>query len=243
MIQTIEEAGLSELIYYVFHVLGFVTVFFFALWYGHKFHFSKKQIIFLVLFCYPILYLWIYILSWAETGFTKFGGNNIVRGFVWLPVIGLLASKILKQKWSKICAFLAPMPCLSQGVSHIGCIFAGCCHGYQSSWGIYQPYLSYTVFPVQLFEAATALIITVGLTLIYLRYKDNSIAVLYPIMLITFGFTRFGWEFARDNEKIFLGCSVLAFHALFMAVVGVIWIIVLIVHNRNKHGHNQLDVT
>ena len=31
----------------------------------------------------------------------------------------------------------------------------------------------------------------------------------------------------RDNEKIFMGCSSLSFHALFMFVVGVIALIVI----------------
>ena len=39
-------------------------------------------------------------------------------------------------------------------------------------------------------------------------------------MLMLFGGTRFFLEFLRDNEKIFRGCSALAFHALLMAIAG-----------------------
>ena len=48
----------------------------------------------------------------------------------------------------------------------------------------------------------------------------------YPVMLVLFGSTRFLFEFLRDNEKMFWGISNLAIHALFMFVVGIIWIIV-----------------
>jgi prolipoprotein diacylglyceryltransferase len=42
-----------------------------------------------------------------------------------------------------------------------------------------------------------------------------------PMMLICFGIGRFLIEFARDSEKIWLGCSSISFHALFMVIVGV----------------------
>jgi prolipoprotein diacylglyceryltransferase len=45
-------------------------------------------------------------------------------------------------------------------------------------------------------------------------------------MLVLFGSTRFLFEFLRDNEKMFWGISNLAIHALFMFVVGVIWIVI-----------------
>lgn len=56
----------------------------------------------------------------------------------------------------------------------------------------------------------------------------------FPIMLALFGSTRFICEFYRDNTKIWLGCSSLAFHALFMAVVGIVMIIVLMIKRRNR---------
>ena len=171
---------------------------------------------------YGITYIWIYILCWIEHGFKSFGGNNIVRGFIYIPLIAFPVAKAMRVKWSKMCDFIAPCPCLVHGISHIGCIFAGCCAGYPSNWGFYNYRYDGPAFPVQLFEAATALAIF-GLLLYWNRrtqHKTNG--KLFPIMMILFGSTRFLWEFARNNEKIWLGCSSLAFHALFMAIIGVI---------------------
>ena len=55
-----------------------------------------------------------------------------------------------------------------------------------------------------------------------------------PIMLMLFGFTRFFWEFFRDNEKLWMGCSSLAFHALFMGIVGLMMYVVIRIHNRRQ---------
>ena len=119
-----------------------------------------------------------------------------------------------------MCDFIAPCVCISFGVSHIGCIFAGCCQGYPCSFGIYYPFEQITLFPVQLFEAATALLIVAFL--VYRAQKKNFVSdgLSFPLMLLCYGSTRFLWEFARDNEKILWGCSSLSFHALFMAVIG-----------------------
>ena len=62
----------------------------------------------------------------------------------------------------------------------------------------------------------------------------------FPIMLILFGSTRFVWEFFRDNSKLWLGCSNLAFHALFMFIVGLVAYIIikmrLVMKHRNIKG-------
>lgn len=220
LIKFIQEKQAEELVYYLFHVLGFLLVFLFNIWYGKKRRISALHSVITTLLVYSATYIWIYVLFWIESGFSSWGGNNIVRGFIYVPLLAYPVAKLLKIKWIDMCDFIAPCVCLSQGISHIGCIFTGCCGGYPSSWGIYSSWQSCTVFPVQLFESATAL--AVFALLVYLNKKQSyqTDGKSYPLMLILFGSTRFLWEFARDNEKILLGCSSLAFHALFMAIVG-----------------------
>ena len=41
----------------------------------------------------------------------------------------------------------------------------------------------------------------------------------------TVGYSRFLLEFLRDNDKLFLGISELALHALAMALIGAVWLI------------------
>ena len=220
MLERIQNSAVSDVLYYGFHVLGFVSVFFFNIWYGRKRDISPRTSALITLMVYSVTYVWIYIQFWAESGFTNFGGNNIVRGFVYVPLFVWPLSKLFKIPWSTLCDFVAPCVCLSQGVSHIGCIFGGCCAGYPCDWGIYNYRYDGNAFPSQLFEAATALLIVVYLLYHSKKRQYNTGGRAYPLMLVLFGSTRFLWEFARNNEKIWLGCSSLAFHALFMKIVG-----------------------
>lgn len=222
MIRNIQGTAVAEIIYYGFHVLGFLFVFLFNAWYGKKREISATQATITTVCVYSITYIWIYVLFWIESGFTNFGGNNIVRGFIYIPLIAYPVAKLLKINWVKMCDFIAPCVCLCHGISHIGCIFSGCCAGYPSDWGIYNRRYGGLAVPVQIFEAMTALLIF-GI-LVAMNRKKNYVSdgKSFPIMLILFGSTRFLWEFGRNNEKIWLGCSSLAFHALFMALVGAV---------------------
>lgn len=220
MIQSIQQTPWANIIYYGFHVLGFLFVFIFNGWYGKKREISIWRSTVITVCVYSITYFWIYVLFWIESGFSNFGGNNIVRGFIYIPLIAYPFARLFKIDWKKMCDFIAPCVCLTHGISHIGCIFVGCCAGYSCSWGIYNDRYLGTAFPVQLFESATAL--AIFFFLVYWNKKKEycTDGKSFPVMLILFGSTRFLWEFARNNEKIWLGCSSLAFHALFMAVVG-----------------------
>ena len=214
---------MADILYYGFHVMGFVFVFLFNAWYGRRRNIPIWKSTVTTIIVYSVTYVWIYILYWFESGFKNFGGNNIVRGFIYIPLIAYPVAKMLKINWTKMCDFIAPCVCLTQGISHIGCIFVGCCAGYPSNWGIYNHRYNGTAFPVQIFEAATALVIFAVLLYLNKRnnYKTNGKS--FPLMLILFGSTRFLWEFARNNEKLWLGCSSLAFHALFMCVIGLMF--------------------
>lgn len=234
MISAIHSLGLTNYFYFGFHILGYVSVLVFNILYSKKFDISKSKAVIITFFVYSITYVWIYILCWAETGFQRFGGNNIVRGFVYIPLIAFPISKVLKVEWKKMCDFIAPCVCLAHGVSHIGCIFAGCCEGFVSDFGIYNINSQSYLFPVQIFEAVTALLIFVMTIKFTALKKFSATGYAYPFMLVWFGSTRFLWEFARNNTKLIFGCSSLALHALFMAIVGIIAIFVIY---KNNKGH------
>ena len=225
LIQTVAEAGLSQTIYDIFFVLGFVSVFLFVVFLGWKMGIKLWKCALVVLIVYPLMVLWMFILFWIETG--RFGGNNIVRVFVYGPVFAYLAAKILKLQWKDVCAMISIGPAAVHGVSHLGCMFPGCCHGFPSAWGLYSIRAKQILFPIQPIEAIIAWLIIIYLLI---RAKKRSYVAdgkEYPIMLIMFGSTRFICEFFRDNPKLWLGCSSLAFHALFMCIVGIIALVVI----------------
>lgn len=225
LIRYVASCGMSDEVYAGFHVLGFLAVFLFVVWYGRKIGLPGWKSVVTVLIVYPVIYGWMYVMYWIESGFQNFGGNNIVRVFVYVPLVGLPVAKLLKVEWKKMLSLLAFAPLVVHGVSHFGCVFVGCCEGYPETWGLYNVIRDEYVFPNQPMEAIVAILIIVYLLYRAKRKRYIPDGIEFPIMLAWFGSTRFLFEFLRNNEKILLGCSDLSFHALFMCVVGVVWII------------------
>ena len=220
LIRLVADNGMDRAVYLGFHVLGFIAVFLFVVWYGRKVGFPAWKSVLTVLIVYPVIYAWMYVLCWMETGFQTFGGNNIVRVFVYVPLAGIPVAKLLNMERIKMLSLLAFAPLMVHGISHLGCMFPGCCNGYPSDWGLYCIWTGDIRFPIQPIEAIGALAI---IWILLCRAKKKNYVpdgLEFPIMLALFGSSRFVFEFFRDNSKMVWGMSNLAFHALFMCVVG-----------------------
>ncbi len=222
MIQAVYESGYSGTVYSIFIILLFIGVFAFNSWYSDKYNITKKQAAVASIAILFLTYAWIYLLSWAETGFQVFGGKALVRGLVYIPVFAYPIARKLKIDWVRMCDFFAPCGCVAQAINKIGCIFAGCCHGYPCDFGIYNPVFGKTTFPCQPLEGIVYLLAAVLVVLYSKRKKYHPDGRSFALMLILYGSARFLLEFARNNRKILLGCSPTALHALFMAIVGYI---------------------
>ena len=234
LIIAVSEAGLTQTIYDGFQVLTFIIIFFVILWYSKKIGIQAWKAVAIVLVVYPLSDFWKRVMYWMESGFQHFGGENNVRIFIWVPVVAYLVAKIIKLDYRKMCQLLAPCVVLTQGVGHFGCLFPGCCHGYLADWGVYNLSTGKYHFPVQIFEAVTALAITAYILIRSKRKNHVADGKEYPIMLILFGYTRFIWEFFRDNEKLVLGISNLAFHALFAGIVGTVMLVYVICKEKKQ---------
>ena len=216
--------------------LGFVGVMFYLLSVCRHYRIPAwKTVIFAVL-VYSSTVAWMFFLYWADSGFKAWGGNNIVRVFWWLGVFTFPVAKLLKLDYFKCLDFVSPCLCINHGIAHFGCIFAGCCHGYPSSWGIYSRDVGRVCFPNQPIEALIALGIA---AFIWQRerkkgYGEGVDGLSFPIMLMLFGYSRFFLEFLRDNQKLFLGISGLALHALLNAVIGTVAYLVIRRRNEKK---------
>lgn len=236
-VELIAQNNMSKLLYDIFFALGFVFVFLCVFYLGMKMKIKAWKTAIVVLTVYPAVVLWMFVLYWIETGF--FGGNNIVRVFVYVPLITYPVAKLLKIPFKEALSMVALGPVAVHGVSHLGCMFEGCCHGYIQQWGLYNRTTGCLHFPTQPIEAIIALLILAYLLIRAKKRKYVPDGLEYPIMLMVFGSTRFLCEFLRDNEKLIWGISNLAFHALFMFVVGMIWIIVA---KRKKKKEQPLAV-
>lgn len=109
-------------------------------------------------------------------------GLSSYGGVIGLIISTLIFEKITNEKKIKT-AYILSLP-LMYSVSKLGCFFAGCCYGikYNGILNIkYENLYSYTVFPVQLLETISFLIIFIILNIIYKKTKTKNI-IWYTIL-------------------------------------------------------------
>lgn len=200
-----------------------------------------KSVVFTVLVYFSTL-AWMLFLYWADSGFQHWGGNNIVRVFWWLGVFVFPVTKLLKLDYWRSLDYVSPCLCINHGIAHFGCFFAGCCHGYACSWGLFSNDVGYRCFPTQPIEALIALIAA------YIWYREKKKGygkgvdgLSFPIMLMLFGYSRFFLEFLRDNDKLFWGISGLALRTMLNGVVGTIAYFLIKRKNRIQVNNNATE--
>jgi len=165
------------------------------------------------------------LMLWLKYIITGEGGQNAVRIIVFIPLFIFIYSSLFKLDYKRMLDFGAAAPMISFGVGKYGCVFAECCHSWlEVDWGVYNGWIHKTLFPLQFCEATTAVLIAIW-AMWYVRKKNyDTGAKAMAISYIVFGITRFGWEFLRDNEKLFWGISELALWALAAAIWGAIYL-------------------
>ena len=139
IIEAIYKAGLSQVFYNIFFFGGFVGLTTYNLIVAKKYGLKKWKALLFTVIVYSVSVAWMFFLYWAETGFKVFGGNNIVRIFIWVPVFAYPAAKLLKIDYLTGCDFISPCVCINHGIAHLGCIFAGCCYSYPCGRRCVQP--------------------------------------------------------------------------------------------------------
>ena len=222
----------SNIPYVGCYVLGFLTIFVFNTFYAKKFGIGKVRALVMTVLSYALIFAWAFVLAWAESLFTNWGHHNAVRVYIWMPALLFVLAKPMAIGWEKACDFIAPSTCIVYGIARFGCLVPGCCRGIPCEWGVYSRAVDRIVFPVQLCEAVTALILAAVALYMNKKKNYNADSRTYFIMLIPYGLSRFVWEFFADNTKVFLNISALALHALLMSVVGIAMLIIL--HQRDK---------
>ncbi len=240
MIKAIAEAGLSQSMYYLFIIVSFIGILIYGLSNARQYSIkvSSAAIMTVVYFvCTTFLNLF---LSWVAHGFSSWGAGNSARAFVYIPFLILIFAKRFQKDWAELCDFFAPYPCIVVGFSRIGCIFAGCCRGYICSFGIYNKSVGDLCFPIQIIEFCAAFAIVAFL--LHYAKKNHYMCEgkLYPIMMMLFGFSRFFFEFLRNNAKLMFGISEVGFHALFCGIVGAVTFVQLC-HREKRIKLNEAD--
>ena len=183
---------------------------------------------------------WNGLLLFILSGFTVGDRVNLAVAFVYLFPVAWLLAKLFRLSWRAVSELYAFGILAFHIPGRSGCIFTGCCYGYPCEWGIYSLLAEEYVFPVVLLESLMTLAIWVFL---FIRTGKNDYAPdgkTMPWMLLLYGIGRFCTEFLRDNEKIWLGCSDISFHALFMAVIGLI-LLICVSHKQSRQKTEKIS--
>ena len=227
------------MIYYGFHILGFAFSLAYLYWVFPKYGVKRIRGLGLAACTYLTAYALMLLLFWIITG--RFGGQNVIRIFLFLPLILWLYANTFGVDYKVSLDFAAPVLCIAQAFGKIGCTISGCCESWwQLSFGVYNPYTETRLFPVQIAEGITAL--AIAITVIWIAYRKNFRAggITMAWMWVMFGSTRTVWEFFRANEKLFLGLSELALWSIALFVAGVIWLILDQRKSDKKQGEKNI---
>ncbi len=237
MPESLSIFGIQISIYYLFWFLGLVAVLAVGYFTRKRYEFSFAKSMLYIVLAVATGYVLLWVTSWIVGG-GKMMGLNYVRIVTVLPLTIWLITLVFKDSFWKVADFIAPLLAIFHGVTHIGCIFEGCCHGYPSSWGLYSNEVGAVCFPSQPLEAISSLLTAV--VLLFMMKRNVQEGKLYAWYLIMFGGTRFLWEFLRDNDKVWLGVSELAIHALIAFIVGIAVLAVMTIVKKRRRTNAKV---
>ena len=157
-------------------------------------------------------------------GMTFIGG--VIGGVVCFFVIHAFFRKRYKTSLLRIQSFAPCAILIAHGFGRLGCLFAGCCHGFETDawYGVRMwstTYLRYGNFvPTQLFEA---LFLFALFAVCFLLVMKKDFKYNFTIYLIAYGIWRFFIEFIRDDSRgsFVNGLTPSQFWAIVMVIAGV----------------------
>lgn len=237
--------------YTVIHIISMVVAVIFNTYYGYKLGLTKTKAALSSAFSLALLYITMILIPWVESGFTTFGEQNMVKTYVFAPLIFVIDCLVFKIDFRKISDMHAIWPMLLHGISHFACLIPNCCNGYTYLEGTKMYNISCALtgtgyFPNQIGESVAALLI--GAIMFFIAYKKNFKlnGRLFYVMLIVYGINRFFWEFLRNNNKIVVfgemtnaesglfGLSDLSFYSIAMVVLGIAFLIAFNIIDKKK---------
>ena len=202
------------------HALASIAVVLFCIWYIKKFRIDSEKAFLLAFSIVPFAISLIFI----SENFDNTEGFNWVRTVVFIPIVIYLLCLSIDMPFTRTLDFLAPCAALHHGIAHIFCIFPGCCYGYPCSFGIWNKDVQDYVFPVQLFESATSLLIFWFMVWYAKKKKYDVHGISYGQYLFLFGLTRTFWEFFRDNTEVRWQISTFQYYSFAAFLLGIIWL-------------------
>ncbi len=147
-------------------------------------------------------------------------------GLVWFGgFIGATLAAVCFARWKRLSAvatldLFVPFVALGQSIGRLGCFFNGCCYGRPTPWGFYFPSHAERLFPSQLIDSFTLLVLFIFLRGVQEKGRRGLTVAAY---LAGAGLQRFLMEFLRADERPFYaGLSIFQWISLGVFVLGVL---------------------
>ncbi len=173
-----------------------------------------------------------------------FGGMVFYGGLLGAILAAFIYCKAAKVDFSLYADIFAPAIPLFHAFGRVGCVFAGCCYGMESSWGLTYTHtengITHTVtrLPLPLIEAGCNLIIMAVLLL--LSRKKLKKGSLMGIYFICYSVVRFTDEFFRGDEirgRLF-GLSTSQWISIFVLALGIFMLLNrYVLKNKDRFGY------
>ncbi len=172
--------------------------------------------------------------------------QRILGTFFFRPLLIMLIAKFLGEKTRKILDYIAPITFIQFAIGKLACLVNGCCHGIPYENGIFNDKLSCNVFPVQLYESLSTLVVVIilfALALSKIKFRKGSI---FPLGVILYSLTRYFWENYRyyDNQwesDFMLGMNFWQFWSVIAIIMSVIWLLVLYLNPKYAECSFEAD--
>lgn len=178
------------------------------------------------------------LLYFIENG--EWNGKSFFGAVLFLPVIFLPISKILKVPTTCMMDFISLPGLIMFSVMKFNCSISGCCGG-RLLWIAENGKEVY--FPSPIVESVTTVLLVCVLLIFEHKQKTNN--KLYPISLISYGILRFILNFFRQQEEpFFLGLQKGNIWALLAIIIGILWIFILAfidVDKKLKSAQKQIE--
>ena len=148
-------------------------------------------------------------------------------GLVWFGgLIGALGCALIYLRIKKMplletMDFMVPYIALGQSIGRIGCFFNGCCYGKETTtWGIYFPVHGQILFPSQILDSLTLLLIYFLLKAVS---QGRAKGIIFSLYLVLAGLQRFLMELLRgDQRPFYFGLSIFQWISTGLFVAGLI---------------------
>lgn len=197
----------SEYFYYLMYAVGFFMTLFINLKTHDRYSLTKKKAVvytvcmFLCGIVGALLMSDIYNACCKSIGVNENSTVSIFGAVVFAPIFMTVFFLIEKSDALRNLDMLTPGIFITLTCAKFGCFLDGCCMGVPYENGIYNPIVNTRVFPVQICEVLSMIIMLV-LTQTYIKKGKNVPAGFnYPLTTAVYCVIRFLWEFMRYYDE------------------------------------------